>query len=238
MQIQSISAHSATSPLNLQAHVRQAAAASTGTPAAISAERTSISQAARELLAADGNAAAPAAKGASAVYDTSHGPLLLDIDTYFTPATAADTSFTLPPLLLPSPGNITALTSHITEKLPQFLARHDIPSPPASISYDPEGKIQLPADYPHAAAFEAALASEPALDRQLRTVNALGSVLVETRKSLPFQQEYAAAPASATGAVIAKYGHLFSNNRSDDSIALNFRADGEASLTANGRAVF
>jgi hypothetical protein len=205
-------------------------------PAAKTTDTVSISQAARELFAAQAKPAAQAASGATAVYDTDQGARTLDIDAYFTPPSGGYQ--TLPPLLLPSQRNIDALSSHISATLPGFLAEHNIPSPPSSITYDNAGQIQLPADYAYATEFKEALANTPTLARELSTVSALTSHLVEMKKVIPFQQEYAAATSPAEAdAVVAKYRYLFSGNHRYDTIALNFAANGSLTLTADGKPI-
>jgi hypothetical protein len=199
--------------------------------AASSAGQASISEAARSRLAAEAEGTA----GTTAVYDTDQGAQSLDIDAYFTPP--AGGYLTLPPLLLPSQRNIDALSSHISAAMPKFLAENGIPSAPASIAYDSAGKMQLPADYPYADKFRQALEKNPALDRELRTVNALTSHRVEISKFMPFQQEYAAAAQAEVDAVIAKYAHLFSGNRFSSAIALEFSATGRLTVTADSKAV-
>ncbi len=233
MQISPASAYSALSQLNFPSRQNQTPpTASQADPAATFAARVSISQSARDLLAAQTGTAST-----TAAFDTSKGTRELDIDAYFSPPPAnAQIDLDSVPLLLPSQKNIDALSSHISASLPGFLAENNIPSPPASITYDNAGKMQLPADYPYAAEFEQALKNDPALDRELRTVNALTSHLVEMKKSMPFHEAYAAAGSQAEiDAVIAKYSYLFSNNRQADAIALHFSKDGALSLTANGK---
>lgn len=174
---------------------------------------------------------------ASANFDTDAGSKNLDIDAYFNPTPNADSvSYThLPPLLLPSPNNINALAKHISAAMPQFLSDNNIPSPPSSISYDNEGKMQLPADYQYAAQFKVALEKNPAMERELRTVNALTSHYVEMSKSIPFIEDYQAANNSAEqAAVVKKYSYLFSPNRHYTSIALQFSVEGRLSFTADG----
>lgn len=241
MQTPSTSAHAAASLLPFAARPRQASfiaatAASTASTAA-SADRATISQAARDLLAAQSGAAAPSRSGAKAVFDTDQGALSLNVDEYFTPpANAGGAGFSLPPLLLPTQRNIDALAGHISAAMPQFLAQNGIPSAPATITYDGAGQMQLPADYAYAAEFRQALANDPALARELSTVNALTSHMVEMKKSIPFQQEYAAAATQAAAdAVVAKYSHLFSGSRHYDAIALQFSASGSLTLTADGK---
>ena len=241
MQIQSASAYSPWSFLNIssrQEEISSVATTASSTAAAASLASTiTISQAARDILAAQSNATAASAGGTTAVFETDQGPKNLDIEAYFTPAANTNGStFTLPPLLLPSQHNIDALASHISRTFPQFLAQNNIPFPPASITYDNQGQIQLPPDYPYAAEFKQALENHPAMARELSTVNALTSHLVEMKKSIPFQQEYAAATTQAEAdAVVAKYSYLFSANRHYDTIALHFSADGKLSFTADGK---
>lgn len=72
--------------------------------------------------------------------------------------------------------------------------------------------------------------------RELSTVNALTSNLVEMKKSIPFQQEYAATTMQAeANALVAKYSYLFSGNHHYDTIALQFSASGSLSLSADGK---
>lgn len=206
--------------------------ASSSAPSASSAGQASISSAARSRLAAE----MEGSDGATAVYDTDQGAKSLDIDAYFTPP--AGGYLTLPPLLMPSQRNIDALSSHISSAMSKLLADNGIPSAPANITYDSQGKMQLPADYPYADKFRQALEKNPALDRELHTVNALTSHMVEMNKSLPFQQEYAATSSQAeVDAVIAKYASLLSGNRLSSSIALEFSATGHLTMTADGKAI-
>jgi hypothetical protein len=238
MQIQSASAYSSISSLfPARAKEPLATAASPAAAAATAADRTTISQAARELFAASqAKPAAQAASGATGVYDTDQGAKTFDIDEYFTPPSGGYR--TLPPLLLPSQRNIDALSKHISATLPGFLAENNIPSPPSSITYDNEGQIQLPADYAYATEFKEALAKTPTLARELSTVSALTSHRVEMKKVIPFHQEYAAATSQAVAdSVVAKYRHLFSGNHHYDTIALNFAANGSLTLTADGKPI-
>ena len=243
MQVQSASTYSASSLLNISSRQKQTSAiattASSIASTATSADRTTISQAARDLLAAQSSSDTPSGGGATAVFDTNKGSMALNIDDYFSPHANMDGSLSLlPPLLLPTQKNVDALTSHISATFPQFLKQNNIPYAPSSITYDREGKIQLPPDYPYASEFKQALAKNPVMERELSTVNALASHLVEMKKSIPFQQEYAAAATQAEAdAVVAKYSYLFSSNRHYDTIALQFSASGVLTLTADGRPV-
>lgn len=227
MQIAASSMHSDYARLVVQGSKRQAIA-NTPLETANLADKVTISTQARAM----------ASHATTALYDTDQGAKPLDIDAYFTPGSKATYSppDTLPPLLLPSPNNIRMLSRHITAAMPQFLKENNIPSPPSSITYDTQGQIQLPVDYQYAAAFKQALDQHPAMDRQLRTVNALSSHLAEMRKAAPFQAEYAAAPsASEQAAVVQKYSWLFSQNRQFSQMALVFDANGTLSVTADGQ---
>lgn len=241
MQIQAASAYAALSSLNFSPHSKQASAfaatASSTASAATFTDMTTISQTARDLFAAQSYAATTSGNGATAIFETDQGPKNLDIDAYFTPSTNTCKSLsTLPPLLLPNQNNIDALTKHISATFPQFLAQNNIPSTPASITYDSNGQIVLPEDYAYAAQFKQALLNNPTMARELSTVHALASHLTEMKKSIPFQEEYAAAATQAeANAVVAKYSYLFSGNPHYDIIALHFSANGSLSLTADGK---
>jgi hypothetical protein len=73
---------------------------------------------------------------------------------------------------MPIAANMAALAQ------PGFLAEDDIPLAPETIRYGNDGTLQLPDDYPYANAFKAALEDDPALARELSTVNALASHVV------------------------------------------------------------
>lgn len=199
------------------------------------AERTNISQAARDLLAAETKAAGNPATS-TAVFDTNQGAMTLDIDAYFQPPPGGFAE--LPPLMMPSANNIKALTDHVSARMPDFLARHGIPEAPSSVGYDRNGEPQFPADYPYAKEFKAALADDPVMARSMQSAAALSSVHVEMQKSLPFHEEYSAANSAADAAkVVAKYAWLFADNRPSANITLNFSADGRLSVSADGEPI-
>jgi hypothetical protein len=233
--------HSASSVLLYAASMalsqsnRQHAAASP----ANTADTVSISQAARDLYASVENQAKPAVSAGSNVktaFDTTKGRMDLDIESYFAPQGSDGVDLDAVPLLLPSQKNIEALSNYLSAHMPGFLADKGIPTPPASMTYDSMGQIELPADYPYAAEFKQALKDNPAMERALRTTSALTSHVVEMNKSISFQREYAAATSQTQiDAVVAKYHYLFSANRHYDSIALNFTTDGILSITHDGK---
>lgn len=236
MNIQAVSMVTASPCSVASASNRQAIAALMPEQAAI-ADKISLSSTATTLSAKPSSDVAAAT--ANANFDTDAGSKNLNINAYFTPNSNVDFSSysSLPPLLLPSPNNINSLSKHISAAMPQFLSENKIPSAPSSITYDNEGKMQLPADYQYAEQFKQALDKNPAMERELRTVNALTSHYAEMSKSAPFSQEYADADnAAEQAAVVQKYSYLFSPNRHYTSIALQFTAQGGLSFTADGEA--
>lgn len=201
-------------------------------------DTVSISQAAQNYHADQSNALA-SGNSATAVFHTDQGPKKLNIDAYFSAgrcANGASSLFqTLPPLLLPTQNNIKAVTENISAAFPQFLAENNIPSAPSNITYDQEGQIQLPADYPYAEEFKLAVANNSTMARELQTVHALSSHFAGMEKSYPFLQEYAAAATQAEArAVVDKYSYLFGDNRRYSTIALHFSENGALSITADG----
>jgi hypothetical protein len=229
VNVQSTSALFFSSVSTYSASVQKHPAASTVN----TADTVSISQKARDLYAATS-----AENSDRLTFDTDKGTTELDIESYFAPPGSQGVDLDSLPLLMPSQKNIDALSNYISSHMAGFLADNGIPSPPASISYDNRGQIQLPADYAYADEFKQALEDNPVMDRVLSTTSALSSTMVEMNKSIPFQCEYAAATSQAQiNAVVAKYSHLFSSNRSYDSIALNFTAEGTLSITHNGKSL-
>ncbi|RLA38651.1 MAG: hypothetical protein DRQ64_08475 [Gammaproteobacteria bacterium] len=242
MEIQSASAYAVYSYQNISSQQKQASTdvtADFSTSGATITDTISISQTARNYLAYQSNTVAEPGNSTTAVFDTDQGSKSLNIDAYFSPngkANGAGSLFqTLPPLLLPTKNNIDALTNHISETFPQFLAQNNIPTAPSSITYDNEGQIQLSSDYAYTSEFKQALANNPTMSRELSTVNALTSHFVEMQKSASFQQEYAAATKAEANTVVERYSYLFSDNHHYDSIALQFSENGRLSLTHDGK---
>lgn len=236
MLIQRTSAYYPATTNKLSATPRPSSAESLQQASTISttsfADSVRISQTARDLLASHSRPTTVAESNATAEFDTNQGSVALDIDAYFSPPGSLGVDLNKVPLLMPNQKNIYALTQHISARMPDFLANNGIASPPASITYDNMGQIKLPADYPYADAFKQALTNNPAMERELRTNAALASQMVEINKSLPFQQEYAAATSpSEINAIVAKYSYLFSDNKHYDTISLNFTTDSTLAIT-------
>ena len=202
-------------------------------------DRTSISQEARKLLAAQEASEESSVAADATTMSTDRGWIGMDLNDYFSGMGSGSVDISeLPPLLLPSQDNVAALSSHISSAMPGLLAKYNIPSAPDSISYDSQGKIQLPDDYLYADQFKQMLADNPGMEKELRTVNALASHLAGMKDSQAFQEEYQAASGQAEiDAVIAKYSYLFSGQRSDRNISLEFSADGRLVVKADGESL-
>lgn len=221
-----------------------AAAAASSVAVSISAAARALQSVAAASSATGTLASAPASTplqtttqtATQAEFDTSHGRRTLDIEAYFTPPGREGADLGSLPLLLPSRNNVAALSSYVSGRMPEFLAQHGIAYAPASISYDAQGALQLPADYPHADAFRQALAADPVMERALRTTAALSSHLVELEKLIPFQEAYAAANSQAEiEALLARFHYLFAGARHYASIALDFTPAGQLSISHDGK---
>lgn len=198
--------------------------------AASSGERVSISPEARARAEADVRSAATLV--------TDQGERQIDLEAYFAGASGAAPALlaTLPPLILPSQANLQALNSHLSATFPKFLAEHGIPQAPEQISYDQEGKIQLPEDYPYLRELKRALENSPAMARALNTTTAIASHVAELNKLIPFEQELAGAQTrSQAEAIVAKYRYLFTELRPASQTSLSFSARGESTPMADGR---
>lgn len=169
--------------------------------------------------------------------NTASGNRDVDLGTFFAPTNVGNADLlSMDNLLLPSQQNVAALQDHVSKVFPEFLAKNGIPEAPESIRYDHEGKMVLPADYPYADKLKSALANEPAMAKELSTVNALSSHVAALAELEPFQQEYDQAKSKAEiDAIIDKYSHLFVDNRTYPAIELNFNKTGQLSVLAEGK---
>lgn len=180
----------------------------------------------------------------SAMLDTNKGKVSLDLDNYYSNDPPVKSHFgrfsldDLPPLLLPSAKNIQALSNHASAKFKNMLAEYNIPAAPEKITYDNQGEMQIPADYPYAKQLKQALEENPGLDRELRDLNAITSHYVMIQERLPFSEEMSHANSQAEiDWIIRKYSHLLHDNHSYKSISLMFSGDGNLSITADGKPV-
>lgn len=205
-------------------------------PAAISANTVNISAAAKALFSADRKTDTIGGSSPVAVYDTDQGPVSLNIDDYFSTTPTSPTA-ELPPLLMPTQGNIDALSAHISATFPKFLSDHGIPSAPASISYDRNGEPVFPADYPYSDQLKEALAESPVMARELSTVTALSEFKALLDESLEFQKAYSQAKTQQEiEAVLEKFSDLFSGENKGPRATLNFSTEGKiASISLTHR---
>lgn len=179
-----------------------------------------------------------AAEAGGVLVDTSAGKQTIEPGNYFTPQSerGANSFHSLPPLLLPSPDNVQALSSDASAKLKGILAESNIPAAPAKITFDAFGQMQLPSDYAYADQFKQAMAESPAVERELSTANALASQYAAMQPSLSYIREYEAAGSQAAAdAVTAKYSDLFNAQRPVPKIELDFTSDGKLTVTADGK---
>jgi len=189
-----------------------------------------ISDTAKAILASDKS------DNNSVTMNTSKGYKAFDLDDYFLPPQGNDAlkSFNSVAFLLPSQDNVDAITEHLSQKMPEFLKDNNIPEAPSTITYDTEGQIQLPADYPYATEFKQALEETPAMARELQTVNALASHVNEMNKLTPFNEEFSQAQSLAEqNLIVKKYQHLLNDNRESDTMILNFDSEGTLSITSD-----
>ena len=191
--------------------------------------------------AAESEAPEKAAPSAISEMVTDKGNINIDLDSYFsnTPSTTGFLNANdLPPLLMPSEQNINALTEHASKRFKQLLEDYNIPSAPDKITFDNEGKIQMPIDYPYANELNDALEENTGVGRELRTLNAISSHAAEIQERMPFIEEMGKASSKAeTDRIIAKYSHLLNDNHSYRSMALMFSDQGDVSVTANGKPI-
>lgn len=98
--------------------------------------------------------------------------------------------------------------------------------------------MQLPSDYEYADQLKQALAANPAMERELSTVNALARHFAAMQQSLPFLREYEAAGSQAAAdAVAAKYSCLLNDHRPMPKLELDFTSAGNLTVTADGKPV-
>ncbi len=170
------------------------------------------------------------------VMDSNKGTQKMDLDAYFSDNPKISGNLMDVPLLLPTGDNIKALSQHASGRFKQMMADYGIPNAPEKITYDSEGNIHFPPDYPYADELTQALDENPGLANELQTINALTSVYADLRKIAPFQEEYAQAKTQAEiDAVIAKYSHLFQSNAHHSKIALTFSEEGNIGLESDGK---
>lgn len=140
------------------------------------------------------------------------------------------------PLRMPNADDISALGSFVSDKFTRFLAQNGIAEAPETIRFDDHGQMVLPSDYPYGDELKQALAGNPGMERALRDLNGMSSQFAEIQKLKPYLDEVAQARTQAeSDAIVAKYMHLFDQNRTAAQIALTFSKTGEVAVTADGK---
>ncbi|AXS39989.1 hypothetical protein D1F64_07840 [Breoghania sp. L-A4] len=151
---------------------------------------------------------APAASKVS--MDTNHGDVEIDLDEYYNGTQNKNVDLDKVPLFMPSAENLKALSAHASSRLQELLEEYDIPTAPEQITYDNQGKMQLPDGYPYTDQLQQALEENPGLSRELRDLNSMSSVFAKMQESLPFLEAYGKAGSSAEAQKgVDQYSYLF-----------------------------
>lgn len=160
--------------------------------------------------------------------DTNQGHSKINLDEYLTPKPhSGPVDLKDIPLLLPTAHNIDTLSKYSEAKFKDLLQQYNLPSPPATIEFDGEGKLVMPADYPHAAELREALEENPGTENALRTTAALASHYAGIMEGQAFRDEMSTARSQADqDRIVQKYSYLFDDNRPQAQIVLAFLDDG------------
>ena len=139
---------------------------------------------------------------------------------------------------MPSAQNIKALSEHVSIRFQEMLVDYNIPFAPNKITYDNQGKIQVPMDYPYINELNQALKENEGIGRELSTVSALSSHYIERQKQMPFIDEIGQYSSQVEKErVIAKYNHLLDGNPHYAALVLTFDSKGGLHVTADGKPV-
>jgi hypothetical protein len=96
--------------------------------------------------------------------------------------------------------------------------------------------MELPADYPYAQQFKAALAQDTVLDHELSALNGISSQFSELEKLAPYTEALGQAKNEAeAAAVFARYSYLFAPGARASQIELSFSAQGQVQVRADGK---
>ena len=137
------------------------------------------------------------------------------------------------PLILPTLENLYEMESQLNEKLLDLLNASGIESdPPFNINMDySNNKVEVSGDRADIEEIERILNDNPEFKSMLHTALAIGSHVINIEESLAFQKEY--LESDNPESVIAKYSHLFDDNRKMHSFS--FRFDGELQALCDGK---
>ncbi len=174
------------------------------------------------------------------ILNTNKGYIDVDLDEYFSneipkhegPLSIDD----LPPLMTPSADNILAISEHVSGRFQQLMKEYGIPEAPEKITFDGEGQMQIPLDYPYSDKLRQMMDENPGLERELQTLNALSSHYAELKKREPFIEEMSKANSQKEiDFIIQKYQHLLHDNHSYSVIELNFSPEGTVQVMADNQ---
>lgn len=144
--------------------------------------------------------------------ETSNGKRDIDLDTYFDkPNGDKNMSIEDVSFMLPSAETIGTLNQHAQSKLKGLMAEYGIPEGPKSITFGNAGEMIISGDYSYKDEFNAMLQENPAMEKELRTINALSSQYVGLQKA-----------ASGTG-----------NSKNYADIRLDFDHNGDLTIKAD-----
>lgn len=167
--------------------------------------------------------------------NTSKGNINLNLENYFAGNTGPVNSLQDVTLLMPTADNVKALSKHASTRFRQLLQDYNIPVAPDTLTYNQEGRMILPSDYPYTKELKQALNENPGIKRELSTLNAITSQYAELQKLQPFHNEYSGAGSPADiQATIDKYSHLLWGNRQNSTIALSFTENNSLKLLIDG----
>ncbi len=167
--------------------------------------------------------------------ETGNGGRYVDLESFFEPKPGLQRLDDLGQILIPSIDNVNALQDHLSIVFPEFLKEHGIPAAPESVRYGRDGDMILPTDYPYADKLKSALESSPAMENELRTLNALSSHVAALQQLEPFHYEMSQASNQAEmDAIVERYQHLLGDNRRYPEVALSFDALGKVNVTSDG----
>lgn len=221
-------------------HLLSGVAVVKNTTIASRVDKSSVVGAASQTVKISDEARKLAQSDAVYTMDTGAGKRPVDLASFFQPPTSSGASrlASTDSLLIPSSQNVQALSDHISSVFPQFLSDNNIPEAPEKISYDSFGEIVLPADYAYADELKIALEENPAMARELSTVNALSSHLASLKQLEPFHNEFAQANTDAQrDLIIAKYSYLLNDNRVHPEVSLAFSEGGTLTVNADDKAL-
>lgn len=198
--------------------------------------QVSISAAARALAQTPADDSNAAASSTVVSLDTGHGTQLTNLDQYFT--YSGDGAAALP-ALLPTQQNISAISDHAAERVKTVLGEEKIPTAPASIRYDQDGKMMVPPDYPHKERLDQTMNKHQGLNTELRTLTSLSGQYAESQKLQPYFDAVSQARSKAD-LEAANQRHqslLWSTSNYPSQISLNFSKGGQLSVMADGKAL-